>query len=141
MDEKEVLAELEKTMAESFKLRMVADVPVGVFLSGGVDSSLLTALLQKDSPRPLKHSPSVFTSRRLTRRISRRKCRRYWTDHTDYYCTSEEAYSVIQKYPDLYDEPFADPSGIPTYLVSRLASEQVKVSLSADGRTSSSAAT
>ena len=134
MPEEEVLSELERLLTESFKLRMVSDVPVGLFLSGGVDSSLLTALLQKEYSRPLKtftigFREPAFDEANYAREVSKV----LGTEHSELYCTSEEAFKVIHKYPDLYDEPFADPSGIPTYLVSRLAHEQVKVSVSADG--------
>jgi asparagine synthase (glutamine-hydrolysing) len=134
MDEESVLKELEREMVESFKLRMVADVPVGLFLSGGVDSSLLTALLQKEYTRPLKtftigFREPAFDEANYAREVSKV----LGTEHSELYCTSQEAFEVIHRYPDLYDEPFADPSGIPTYLVSRLAREHVKVSVSADG--------
>jgi asparagine synthase (glutamine-hydrolysing) len=134
MPEDAVLSELERLLVESFKLRMIADVPVGLFLSGGVDSSLLTALLQKEYTRPLKTFTIGFREPAFDEaNYAREVAKILGTEHSELYCTSQEAFKVIHRYPDLYDEPFADPSGIPTFLVSRLASEQVKVSVSADG--------
>ncbi len=130
----DVEKELEQVLSESFKLRMVADVPVGVFLSGGFDSTLVTALLQKDSSTPLKTFTIGFQDEEYNEAQHAKKVSDHLrTDHTELYCTPKEAFDVLPKLAEIYDEPFADSSAIPTYLVSQLARQKVKVSLSADG--------
>lgn len=132
--EEEVEKELEGVLSESFKLRMVADVPVGMFLSGGFDSTLVTALLQKDSAKPLKTFTIGFEDPEYNEAWHAKKVAEHLrTEHTELYCTAKEAFDVFPKLPDIYDEPFADSSAIPTFLVSQLARKKVKVSLSADG--------
>ncbi|MFC1671456.1 asparagine synthase (glutamine-hydrolyzing) [Spirochaetota bacterium] len=132
--ENEVADELEHILTKSFKLRMVSDVPVGVFLSGGIDSSLVTALLQKEFTTPLKTFTIGFHEKKYNEAEWAKKVSMHLgTDHTELYCTPKEAYNVIPKLPELYDEPFGDSSAIPTLLVSQLAKRDVKVSLSADG--------
>jgi len=132
--ENAVADELETILTESFKLRMVSDVPVGVFLSGGVDSSLVTALLQRSSTKPLKTFTIGFHEKEFDEiPWANQVAKHLGTDHTDFYCTPKEAYDVIAKLPEFYDEPFGDSSAVPTYLVSKLAKRQVKASLSADG--------
>jgi asparagine synthase (glutamine-hydrolysing) len=132
--EEDVEKELEFVLSESFKLRMVADVPVGVFLSGGFDSTLVTALLQKDSSTPLKTFTIGFEDEEYNEaKYARKVSEHLRTDHTELYCTPKEAFDVFPKLSEIYDEPFADSSAIPTYLVAQLARQKVKVSLSADG--------
>ncbi len=132
--EDEITRELEGILRDSFKLRMVSDVPVGIFLSGGIDSSLLTALLQKDSTRPLKTFTIGFFEKDFNEAVWAKKIAQHLgTDHTEFYCTPKEAIQVIPKLAEIYDEPFGDSSAIPTYMVSQLAKQQVKASLSADG--------
>jgi len=131
--EDELAQELEELLTESFKLRMIADVPVGIFLSGGIDSSLVTALLTKEGYK-LKTFTIGFHEKEYNEAHYAKKVAEYLgTEHTELYCTPKEAFEVIPKLPELYDEPFGDSSAIPTYLVSKLAKSQVKVSLSADG--------
>jgi asparagine synthase (glutamine-hydrolysing) len=133
-EEPDVENELEEVLSESFKLRMVADVPVGVFLSGGFDSTLVTSLLQKDSSTPLKTFTIGFNDDEYNEAHHAKKIASYLgTDHTELYCNPKEAFDIFSKLPDIYDEPFADSSAIPTLLVSQLARQKVKVSLSADG--------
>ena len=133
-DESDVENELEGVLSDSFKLRMVADVPVGVFLSGGIDSTLVTSLLQKDSPTPLKTFTIGFSDEEYNEAQHAKKIAAHLgTDHTELYCNPKEAFDVFPKLPDIYDEPFADSSAIPTLLVSQMARQKVKVSLSADG--------
>lgn len=129
-----IISELEPILEESFRLRMVSDVPVGMFLSGGIDSSLVTALLQKDSGIPLKTFTIGFHETENNEAIWAKKVAAHLkTDHTELYCTPKDAYELIFSLPELYDEPFGDSSAIPTHLVSKLAKNNVTVSLSADG--------
>lgn len=132
-DPMEVRDELEKVMQEAFSLRMVADVPVGMFLSGGIDSSLVTAVLQAQSSRPLKTFTIGFKEKAFNEADWASKVARHLgTDHTELYCTPDDARDIIPSLSDVYDEPFGDSSAIPTLLVSRLARKQVTVALSAD---------
>jgi asparagine synthase (glutamine-hydrolysing) len=129
----EVIDETERILKESFDLRMVADVPVGVFLSGGYDSSCVTALLQKDSTEKIKTFTIGMTDEKLDEApFAKGIANHLGTDHTEYYCTPDEALAIIPDLPFYYDEPFADSSAIPTILVSRLARKKVTVALSAD---------
>ena len=131
--EEEALEELEEILKESFNYRMVADVPVGVFLSGGIDSSLVAAILAKEGYN-LKTFTIGFEEKEYNEAEYAKEIAQYLgTEHTELYCTAEEAFKVIARLPQLYDEPFGDSSAIPTHLVSMLAKEKVKVSLSADG--------
>jgi asparagine synthase (glutamine-hydrolysing) len=132
--EDEIAEELEDLLIDSFKYRLVSDVPVGVFLSGGIDSSAVTALLQKNISAQLKTFSIGFYEDRFDEAKWAKKIANYLeTDHTEYYLSVREAFSIIEKLPEIYDEPFGDNSGIPTYLVSRLARQNVTVALSADG--------
>ena len=132
--EEEIETEFEKILIESFQYRMVSDVPVGVFLSGGVDSSLVTALLQKNSPKPLKTFTIGFYEKKCDEAPWAKKIAHHLgTDHQELYLSIKEVPEILSRFPELYDEPFGDSSGIPTYLVSRFAKEHVKVALSADG--------
>ncbi len=132
--EDEIAEELENLLIDSFKYRLVSDVPVGVFLSGGIDSTTLTALLQKNISTQLKTFTIGFYEDRYDEAKWAKKIANYLgTDHTEYYLSVKEALSIIQNLPEIYDEPFGDDSGIPTYFVSRLARQDVTVALSADG--------
>ncbi len=131
--EEELAQELEDLLTESFKLRLVADVPVGMFLSGGIDSSTVCALLAKEGARIKTFTIGFYEKEYNEAEYAKRVAQYLGTDHTELYCTPKEALEVIPKLPELYDEPFGDSSSIPTYLVSTLARSQVKVSLSADG--------
>jgi asparagine synthase (glutamine-hydrolysing) len=129
----DAIDETEKILTESFKYRMVADVPVGVFLSGGFDSTCVTALLQKHNSETIKTFTIGTTDPNLDEAPFARKIAQHLgTDHTEYYCTPSEALNVIPELPYFYDEPFADSSAIPTILVSRMARKKVTVALSAD---------
>lgn len=126
--------ELEALMVDAFKLRMVSDVPVGMFLSGGVDSSLVTALLQKHLGESVHTFTIGFKEARYNEAPHARRLAEYLgTNHTERILDPNEAKAIVPRWGELYDEPFADSSGIPTFLVSQVASEQVKVVLSADG--------
>ena len=125
---------LKDVIFSACEYRMVSDVPVGVFLSGGYDSSLVTAVLQKSATSPI-HTFSVgFEDPNYDESSFSSAVAGYLgTNHTEYICSELEAQSIIPELPFYYDEPFGDSSAIPTILVSRLAKKRVDVALSADG--------
>lgn len=130
----EIENELEKILEDSFKLRMVSDVPVGVFLSGGIDSTCVASLLQKNNSSPLQTFTIGFQDEKYNEAEWAKKVAAHLrTNHTELYCTPTESFDVLHKLPEIYDEPLGDSSAIPTLLVSQLTRKNVKVSLSADG--------
>ena len=131
--EKEIVKDLEVHLKESFHLRMVADVPVGMFLSGGIDSSLVTAMLQSDSALPLNTFTIGFKEKKYNEAdIAELVSRKVGTKQFSYFCTEDDILSVIDEYSEIFDEPFGAESAIPTYLLSKFARQEVKVCLSAD---------
>lgn len=125
--------ETEKILQSACEYRMVSDVPVGVFLSGGYDSTAVTALLQKDRSEKLKtYTISVPDIGLNEAPFARRTAEILGTDHTETACTAREAIDLIAQLPFNYDEPFADSSAIPTTLVCKIAKQDVTVALSAD---------
>jgi len=134
IDENDAIHETEKVLKKAFDYRMVADVPVGVFLSGGYDSSAVAALLQKDSTQKIKTFTIGFHENKYNEApFAKDVAARLGTEHTEYYCTIDEAKAILPTLPHFYDEPFGDSSAIPTILVSQLARKSVAVALSADG--------
>ena len=133
IDLPEAILETERLLTSAFQYRMVSDVPVGVFLSGGYDSSCVTALLQKDSTEKIRTFTIGVPDAGLNEApFAKEIAAHLGTDHTEYYCTQKEALEIVPELPFFYDEPFADSSAIPTTLVSRIAREKVTVALSAD---------
>ena len=130
----EARQELERLLRQSVSEQMVADVPLGAFLSGGVDSSTIVALMQAQSGRAIKTFTIGSRSESYNEAEQAKAVARHLgTEHTELYVTPEEAMAVIPRLPRLYDEPFADSSQIPTFLVADLARNHVTVALSGDG--------
>ncbi|MCO5260874.1 MAG: asparagine synthase (glutamine-hydrolyzing) [Crocinitomicaceae bacterium] len=130
----EAKEETEKLLVSACNFRMIADVPVGIFLSSGYDSTTVTALLQKDSSQKLKTYTIGVPDIGLNEApYAAEIAQHLGTDHTTYTCTEKEALEFISELPFYYDEPYADSSAIPTHLVSKIARKDVTVALSADG--------
>ena len=132
--EEELVDELENILIDAFKYRMVSDVPVGVFLSGGIDSSIVAAILQKHHGNIHTFTIGFHEARFNEASYAKEVANYLGTKHTEKFLGAEEAQQILENFVDIYDEPFADSSGIPTTMVCQIAKKAgVKVVLSADG--------
>jgi asparagine synthase (glutamine-hydrolysing) len=133
-DESEVLVDIENILSDAINLRMVSDVPVGVFLSGGYDSSLVASILSKKQGKKIKTFTIGFGDPEYNEAKHAKNIADYLgTDHTEYYMKERDMFDLVKKLPFYFDEPFGDSSALPTMVVSKLAKNTVTVVLSADG--------
>ena len=134
LDFEEAKKQLEALLIDAFRLRMVSDVPVGVFLSGGIDSTTVAGILQKHHSSTISTFTIGFESKEFNEADKAKKIAKYLgTDHHELYCSERELLDIFPRLADIYDEPFADKSAIPSTLVSEFARKHVTVALSADG--------
>ncbi len=134
LSDEEIYKNFDSTLSNVIKKQMISDVPLGCFLSGGIDSSLIAAVMQKVSSNQVNSFTIGFNNPKFNEAENAKKIANYLgTNHTELYVTEKDAIDVVPQIPSIYCEPFADSSQIPTFLVSKLASKNVTVSLSGDG--------
>jgi asparagine synthase (glutamine-hydrolysing) len=134
VDPSTLTLELDALLRDAVKARMVADVPLGAFLSGGIDSSLIAALMQAQSAQPIQTFSIGFHEQDFNEApYAKAVAQHLGTEHHEHYFSSADAMEVIPSLPEMFDEPFADSSQLPTYLVSKIARQRVTVALSGDG--------
>ena len=134
INEKEFISEIDDLIHDSVRQRMLADVPIGCFLSGGIDSSLVASIMQKNSTSKINTFTIGFKESNYNEAIYAKKIAEHLnTNHNEFYFSDSEALDVIPYISSIYDEPFADSSQIPTYILSKFTGKSVKVSLSGDG--------
>lgn len=133
-NEEDAISKVRETLTGSIQKRLISDVPLGLFLSGGTDSSLVAAIASEQSALPLKSFTIGFQDIRYDERVYAGKVARHLkTDHHEYILSESRAMEILENYLDYFDEPFADTSAIPTMLVSELARKDVTVALTGDG--------
>ncbi len=132
--ESEAAEHLENLLRGVVKNQMLSDVPLGALLSGGLDSSLVTALMQMESDRPVKSFTIGFSDKAYDESVDAKKVAEHLgTDHTELVVSPEDVLGLVERLPELYDEPFADASQLPTFLVAELTRQHVTVCLTGDG--------
>lgn len=134
LTDEEAVDRLDGLLRDAVRMRMISDVPLGSFLSGGIDSSIVTALMQAQSPQRIRTFSMGISERGFDEAPQALAVARHiGTDHTEMYISDQDAKDVIPLLPQIYDEPFSDSSQIPTYLLARLTRQHVTVALSGDG--------